>query len=378
MTEFIDPTPIKPIDAARFLSFLDLTAVYAVLDGFYREPWRYRHPPEAMLRLVALYKLKRLRFLTELWKLLDNETLRLLGFKWKPSYKTVWHWLNVRLGPEGLETVHLVLMNAMKEALTVQGVSLGLKVAGDASPIQAMPRDKEAKYNGYYKEVCYLVHRLLCCITNLTLSWCVTAGNVDETYLMPPLLVKAILLGVIPEEACYDNGYASPWSYSILGLMGIKPLIGFRRNAKPSWRGKPKTLRLRYKKMVKAAALKTERLQALDLDPNPEKNNLEKIFSALTIAGQHEYVGAYYRNTSLVEFCSDERGWLKVYVPLRNLVEGSHGHQKDWLDLDNLRVRGLRKARLHTALSMLSEAMVAYTRIQSGVVKGLTSLANIT
>jgi hypothetical protein len=89
-------------------------------------------------------------------------------------------------------------------------------------------------------------------------------------------------------------------------------------------------------------------------------------------------VGAYYRNTSLVEFCSDERGWLKVYVPLRNLVEGSHGHQKDWLDLDNLRVRGLRKARLHTALSMLSEAMVAYTRIQSGVVKGLTSLANIT
>jgi hypothetical protein len=276
MTEFIDPTPIKPIDAARFLSFLDLTAVYAVLDGFYREPWRYRHPPEAMLRLVALYKLKRLRFLTELWKLLDNETLRLLGFKWKPSYKAVWHWLNVRLGPEGLETVHLVLMNAMKEALTVQGVSLGLKVAGDASPIQAMPRDKEAKYNGYYKEVCYLVHRLLCCITNLTLSWCVTAGNVDETYLMPPLLVKAILLGVILEEACYDNGYASPWSYSILGLMGIKPLIGFRRNAKPSWRGKPKTLRLRYKKMVKAAALKTERLQALDLDPNPEKNNLRR------------------------------------------------------------------------------------------------------
>lgn len=60
---------------------------------------------------------------------------------------------------------------------------------------------------------------------------------------------------------------------------------------------------------------------------------------------------------------------------MRNGVEGSHGHQKDWLDLDSLRVRGFRKARLHIALSMLSEAMVAYTRVQNGVVKGLTSLA---
>jgi len=49
---------------------------------------------------------------------------------------------------------------------------------------------------------------------------------------------------------------------------------------------------------------------------------------------------------------------------MRSLVEGSNGHQKDWFDLDNLRDRGLQKARLHTALSMLSEAMVAYTRVQ--------------
>lgn len=71
----------------------------------------------------------------------------------------------------------------------------------------------------------------------------------------------------------------------------------------------------------------------------------------------------------------DKRRWLKLYVQMRNGVEGSHGHQKDWLDLDSLRVRGFRKARLHIALSMLSEAMVAYTRVQNGVVKGLTSLA---
>lgn len=375
MTEFIDPTPNNPIDAARFLSFLDLTAVLAVLEGFYCESWRHRHPPEAMLRLVALYKLKRFRFLTELWKVLDDETLRLLGFRWKPSYKTVWHWLNRRLGPEGLETIHSALMNAIKEALEVQGVQMGWKVAGDASPIQAMRRDPEAGYNGYYKMVCYLVHRLVCCITNLTLSWTVTPGNVDEAYMLVVFLLKAMLLGVMPEEASFDNGYSSPWNYALLGLTAIKSLIGFRKNAKPNWRGKSKTLRLRFKKMVKAGVLKADRLKALGLNPNPDENSIDEILSGLTIAGQYEYVGAYYRNISLKEFRRDERGWVKLYVSIRNMVEGSHGHQKDWLDLDNLRVKGFEKARLHTALSMLTEAMVAYTRVQNGVLKGLTSLA---
>jgi len=375
MNEFIDPTPNNPIDAVRFLSFLDLTPILAVLERFYCEEWRYRHPPEAMLRLVALYKMKRFRFLTELWKMLDDDALRLLGFRWKPSYKTVWHWLNVRLGPEGLETVYASLMMAVKEALIAKGASLGLKVAGDASPIQAMPRDKEARYNGYYKKVCYLVHRLICTFTNLTLSWAVTPGNVDETHMMVVLLVKALLLGVVPKEAGFDNGYSSHWSYALLGLTTIKPFIGFRKNAKPSWRGKPRTLRLRFKKMVKTRVLTSERLNPLGISLNPDENGIEKILSGLMIAGQHEYVGAYYRNLSLNEFHRDKSSWIKLYVSMRNMIEGSHGHQKDWLELDNLRTRGLQKAKLQTALSTLSEATVAYTRVQNGVLKGLTSIA---
>jgi len=375
MKEFIDPTPTNSVEAARFLSFLDLTPILLVLEGFYCEPWRHRHPPEAMLRLFALYKLKRFRFLTELWKILDDETLRLLGFRWKPSYKTVWHWFNERMRPDGLEIVHAALIGAINEALKAQGVQLGWKVAGDASPIQAVKRDKDAEYNGYYDMVCYLVHRLICSVTNLTLSWAVTPGNVDETYMMVVLLVKAMLLGVFPNEAGFDNGYSSPWSYALLGLTTIKPFIRFRKNAKPNWRGKPRALRLRFKKTVKAGVLTSERLTPLGISLNPEENSLEKILSGLMIAGQHEYVGAYYRNLSLSEFSQNKRGWVKLYVSMRNVIEGSNGHQKDWLDLDNLRVKGLRKARMHTALSMLSEAMFAYTRVQNGILKGLTSTA---
>lgn len=373
-----NPTLDNPVEAARFLSLLDLTAILPMLEAFYQESWRHRHPPEAMLRLFALYKLKRLRFLTELWRLLDEEVLHLLGFRWKPSYKTLWHWLNDRVKPEGLERLHQALMEEIGKALEAQGVQLGVRVAGDATPIQALPRDPEARYNGYYRKLCYLLHRVVCCTTNLTLAWTVTPGDVDEAPLLTPLLLKARLLGLRVIEAVYDNGYSSPLNYASTWLMNVKSRIGFRRRAKPGWRGKPRTLRLRYRKMVKAGLLKAEALEALGLHPDPQENSLEGVLLGLMLADQHEYVGAYNRNLCLEEFRADEDGWLSRYRALHNVVEGCNGHQKDWLGLDSLRARGLRRAKLHTALVMLSEALVAYTRVQRGVAQGLTSLAGLT
>src|SRR5208283_4254721 len=137
MQGFIDPTPNKPVDAVEFLSFLDLSPVLAVLEEFYCESWRSRHPPEAMLKPLALHKLKRYRFLTELWRQLTPKTVKLLGFKRKPSYKTVWHWLNKRLGPEGIEAMHTTLFKAINQTLATQGILLGEKAA--ETPPQSKP-----------------------------------------------------------------------------------------------------------------------------------------------------------------------------------------------------------------------------------------------
>ena len=67
----------------------------------------------------------------------------------------MWHWLNVRVKAEGLIVIHEALMRAIGEALKARGVEMGLVVAGDASPIQALPGDAEAGYNGYSKMLCY-------------------------------------------------------------------------------------------------------------------------------------------------------------------------------------------------------------------------------
>jgi hypothetical protein len=377
MSGFIDPTPSTLVDAVQLISFLDLSTLSALLKKFYREPYKIRHPPEAMLRLVALQKLRGYKFLTSLDRELDDRAIQLLGFQYKPSYKTIWHWLNKRVGPEGLQTIHTELVKIINQALTSNGIQMAKELAADATHMQSQPQDKEAAYNTHYKMRCYLIHHLICAKTGLTLNWLVAPGNVDEGQFMLPMLAKAFYDGFKPELLVLDNGYTHFFNYEIPNLLGIKLLIGFRRKNKFSWRGKPRTLKLRFRKMIKAGKLSPKKLSELGMWADPEKNSLEEVVCALAIAGQHEYAGAYYRNKSLAWFRRDRKGWMSVYAPPRCFIEGTHGHQKDWLDLDDFVEKGLGKAMLHVALCMLSEAAVACTRVQNGCTESLTSCAYI-
>jgi hypothetical protein len=191
------------------------------------------------------------------------------------------------------------------------------------------------------------------------------------------MLAKTLADGFRPELLTIDNGYAHYFNYEIPNFLGIKLLIGFRGKNKFSWRGKPKTLKLRYRKVINADKLTVQKLAELNMQADVEKNRLEDIVCALAVAGQHEYVGAYFRNQSLSWFRRDRRGWLSLYAAPRSVIEGTHGHQKDWLDLHGLVEKGLRKARVHAALCMLCEATVALVRVQYGCVESLTSQAYI-
>ena len=137
MDGFIDPAPKIPVDAVQFISLLDLSPVIGLLMNFYREPYKIKHPPEAFLRLLALQKLKRYKFLTELYRELDDNSVKLLGFRYKPSYKTLWHWLNKRVGADGLETIHTQLMKLINQTLAAQGIQMAKIVCADATYIQA-------------------------------------------------------------------------------------------------------------------------------------------------------------------------------------------------------------------------------------------------
>ncbi len=80
---------------------------------------------------------------------------------------------------------------------------------------------------------------------------------------MVPMLAKTLADGFRPELLAIDNGYAHYFNFEIPNFLRIKLLIGFRRKNKFSWRGKPKTLKLRFRKMIKAGKLTPLKLAEL-------------------------------------------------------------------------------------------------------------------
>jgi len=354
-----------PIDTARFLSLLDFSALIPLLASYYRRTPTY--PLDAMLRLLAYRVLRGHVFLTALWRELSTkpDLAMLLGFGKIPSYQALWHFINVRLKAEGVERLRFHLLKLNREGLKAYGVRMGFEGVADATPIAS--RNRDAAYNGYYEMRCYLTHKLLDVATGLTLAWLLTPGNVDEGGLLVTLLCRVRGLGFKLRRLFADNGYSSPWNYAMLWLMRIKPWISFRRRAKPGWRGRLRTLRLRYRKTVKGRS-----------NANVKTLPLRKLLMGLMIHGQEEYVGAYVRNLSLTEYKRNKSGWLKRYHAKRNIMEGSNGHQKTWLRLDRLPAKKLPTAMNHVSLTFLTEALVAYGRVNTGRVTNLTGLAELT
>ena len=317
------------VDAAYFLSLLDLSALIPVLSSYYRRTPTY--PMEAMLRLVAYRVLRGHLYLTALWRELsaNPDLARLLGFSKVPSYQAVWHFINVRLKADGFERLRFHLLKRIGDALKLYGVRVGFEGAVDATPIAS--RNRDAAYNGYYHSSCYLLHKLLDAASGLTFAWRLTPGDVDEGSLLVTLLCRVRGFGFKLRRLYADNGYSSPWNYAMLWLMRIKPWIAFRQRAKPSWRGRLRTLRLRYRKMVKGRV-------KVPVGSLP----LRRLLMGLMAHSQEEYVGAYVRNLSLTEYRRNMPRWLKRHRAKRNIIEGGNGHQKTWLRLDRLPAKKLQ------------------------------------
>lgn len=133
-----------------------------------------------MLRLLLYKEIKGVRFLTRLLEDLyagriDGETL---GFEKAegeegtslvlPSYKTVWHFINVRLGFEGVRELFKAFRKVVKEKLSSEeSVSYGERLVVDASPIQLPETDGEVGYKGHYKVYGDFRHNVHCPNTGL-------------------------------------------------------------------------------------------------------------------------------------------------------------------------------------------------------------------
>jgi len=159
--DFRNPTPDDPVEVSEFLGHTDLTQIMPELMEYYAEDWRYRYPPEAMLKAAICSELSTCRFLSEFWRRVEsNPGMAInLGFKIDeygnlkiPSYKTIWHFIKIRLGNEGMHELVDATVKAVNEEGKKRGVTIGeYSIGVDACPLKAVDSDPDATYNGHYK-----------------------------------------------------------------------------------------------------------------------------------------------------------------------------------------------------------------------------------
>ncbi len=275
-----------------------------------------------------------------------------------PSYKTVWHFINIRLGSEGMHKLVDATVKAVNEEGKKRGVSLGEEGVGlDACPLKAVDSDPDATYNGHYKIKGYFWHNLICLKHNLPLDYHVTTLTEDEGHLLAPMLYRIRWEGIDFRDLYVDGGYASFENTARTQvLFGVDVHCNIAKNWKFRRDGLQKNVINRYHRLPK-------RFQKANAD-------MDDMLLALIMAGQPKPVGAYYRNSILAKYEECPDGYLDDYH-LRNRVEGTHGVGKRKNKIKQIETRGIERVSIHVGLHVLSKLTAALTRLQNGITENI-------
>lgn len=363
---FSDPTPERPMEASKFLSFLRLNPITKELRSFYKDLEHFHYPLDAMLRTAVYQRLAGLRHTTQLETKLNNSwnnsIPRNLGFREKgdgmieiPDRRTIDHFVWKRLGRTGTNLMLDLMVIELRKNLARRGIRLGRRIAVDSTPLEGMYRDEDAEYNGHYEISMYKVHQATCIDTGLSLAKIVSRANdYDGDYLIP-LIRKLQRLGIAVEEIIGDHHYGTFNNWARLNIeYGIRTYFNLSKTDTHRYDGDPSRLRKQYNSMWRES------------DYVPEAD-LEHILRFLLSHSVIDQVGAYFRNQWLELKERDPEKWQRIYDK-RTTAERFHSHVKEQLGLErNLRVKGIEPVEVYTNLFWIAEIACALTRVQNGI-----------
>jgi len=361
---FYDPSPEQPMEASKFLSFLNLSRVVKGLEVYYKDLDHFHYPVGAMLRTMIYQRLAGLRHTTQLESKLKNSLSisRDLGFRQledgtleTPDRRTIDHFIWKRLGKAGTNAVFSLMVIELRKQLARRGIELGRKIAVDSTPLEGMYGDEDAEYNGHYRLFMYKVHQATCVDTGLSLAKIVSRANdYDGDYLIP-LIKRLQQLGIVVEEVIGDQHYGTFNNYARLKIeYGIETHFNLAKSDTFRYDGTPGKLRKQYNAMWK--------------EPDYQANaDPEYILKFLLAHGVVESVGAYFRNSWMEVKKRWPEKWQRIY-DRRTIAERFHSHVKEQLGLErNLRVKGIESVEVYTNLFWIAEIAAALTRVQNGI-----------
>ncbi len=381
-SRFCNPTDNNPVKASLFLSVHVMPeTVKQILYSRYKKLEHYHKDIEAMLKTSVYQRIRRIRCYSRVERHLKDYDLdaELLGFlKQKnnqrniPDRKTIGHFENTRLGIKGMQEIRDAYVVALRDELAKYGYVLGEKISIDSTPLTALSKDPEARYNTHYDRLMYKVHIVVDVDTNVPLFVIVTSGTEFDGKYLISILEKMQSLGMHPKRVYADEHYDTLENWAIASFKyGVKCQINLAENAVFRDDGKPESLQKEYQKFHHNADFKTQ-----------DKIGFNEMLTYLLEHEKHECIGAYFRNQWYLE-------WKKRKMELENSgepekkprskSEGLHGHIKENMLFEVfMDRRGMKYAEKHANMIMISLLMVALTRVQYGVLDGLTRIACLT
>lgn len=375
-----NPTEKNPISIAEFLGkYLDLTSLRRVFESNYGDlDYHYRFPLDAMIKSSMIRRIKSMRSFQKLVNRfeINQYDAKAVGFENNgngrckiPDRRTFRYWENVRIDNKTLETAMNSCIKSIKDELEKHGIILGRRIGIDATPLESLFNDKDAKYSGHYDMTGYKVHGVYDLDYNIPLAIIITPMNAGDSPYFKRLLVKLKDLGIKFEKIFADGAYASYYNFALVHVVHHARLytnLGVK--AKFNEKGTIEGIQEEYNKLRGKP----------DFIPPGNVSLLERM-QLLMKYGKFEPVGGYFRNQLLKTWIHWKRKQRKqdhILYNDRNAAEGVHGFVKKYLNLQNyFDYRGIRNVERHVRWTYLAILGIALARAQNGITEDLTQIA---
>lgn len=371
-----NPTEENPISICEFLGkHLNLNFVRAKFITQYGDlPYHYKFPLDAMIKASMIRRIKSLRSFQKLVNRFETnqDDAKIIGFEQNedgsfkiPDRKTFWHWENVRISTEILENIMDSFIVEIRKELEKNNIKLGRRIGIDATPLEALFKDKDAKYNDYYKMKGYKIHGVCDLDYNIPLAIVITPMNVFDSTIFKYLLDRINKTGIQFEKVYTDSAYDAYEHFALVHMKyNAKFYTRLQENTVYHEKGTPAGIQHEYNRLRNKE----------DFLP-PDKITFEDKLRFLMKYKKFKPVGIYFRN-KFIEKCYKKIENGLDTKNLRNAVEGLHGFLKNYLNLQNyLDYKGIRNVERHVRWTYLSILGIALARAQNGITENLTQIA---